>query len=44
MEVVRQMLRYIKGTVDYGVYYRKDDKFELVGYCDADYASDHDTR
>ena len=40
LEVVRRILRYIKGTLDYGLYYKKDDKFELVGYCDANHAGD----
>jgi len=44
LEVVRRILRYIKGTLDYCLYYKKDDKFELVGYCDTDFAGDHDTR
>jgi len=43
LEAVRRILWYIKGTFNYGRYYKKDDKFELVGYCDADYVGDHDT-
>ncbi|XP_057986538.1 secreted RxLR effector protein 161-like [Hevea brasiliensis] len=38
------MLRYIRSTVDYGILYKKGGDCKLVGYCDADYAGDHDTR
>ncbi|XP_020104098.1 uncharacterized protein LOC109721092 [Ananas comosus] len=44
LEAVRRILRYIKGTIDYGLLYRKGEACELRGYCDADYAGDHDTR
>ncbi|XP_017972474.1 PREDICTED: uncharacterized mitochondrial protein AtMg00810-like [Theobroma cacao] len=44
MEAVRRMLRYVKGTIDYGILYKKDKECKLVGYCDADYAGDYDTR
>ncbi|KAL6343110.1 hypothetical protein AAG906_018948 [Vitis piasezkii] len=32
------------GTIDYGLLYKKGEDCKLVGYCDADYAGDHDTR
>lgn len=44
LEAVRRILRYVKGTLDYGLFYTKGGKCELVGHCDADYAGDHDTR
>ena len=44
LEAVRRILRYIKGTIDYGILYKKDGASEMVRYCDADYAGDHDTR
>ncbi|XP_048491166.1 uncharacterized mitochondrial protein AtMg00810-like [Beta vulgaris subsp. vulgaris] len=44
LEAVRRILRYVKGTIDYGILYRNDKEFEVVGYCDADYAGDLDTR
>lgn len=44
LEAVRRILRYIKGTLGYGVMYKKGDECKLVGYCNADYAGDHDTR
>lgn len=44
LEVVRRILRYIKGTLGYGIMYKKGGDCKLVGYCDADYAGDYDTR
>ena len=44
LKAVRRILRYIKGTLDYGILYKKDGDCNLVGFCDADYAGDHDTR
>ncbi|KAK6276560.1 hypothetical protein POUND7_006269 [Theobroma cacao] len=44
MEAVRRMLRYVKGKIDYGILYKKDKECKLVGYCDADYTGDYDTR
>jgi len=34
----------VKGTLDYGILYKKDEDCNLVGFCDADYAGDRDTR
>ena len=33
----------MKGTIDYGLLYKKGEDCKLVGYCDADYEGDHDT-
>ncbi|KAL5769820.1 hypothetical protein ACOSP7_013974 [Xanthoceras sorbifolium] len=44
LEAVRRILRYVKSTIDYGLMYKKGGNCKLVGYCDADYAGDHDTR
>ena len=44
MEAVWQILRYVKSTTDYGLLYNKGESYKLTGYCDADYAGDHDTR
>jgi transposase InsO family protein len=40
------ILRYLAGTSDYGICYGASsaDAFTIKGYCDADYASDIDTR
>jgi len=34
----------MKGRLDYGLLYKKGEQCKIVGYCDADYAGDHDTR
>ncbi|CAL9002860.1 unnamed protein product [Prunus brigantina] len=40
----KRALRYIKGTVSFGIFYKKGGKEELVGYTDSDYAGDQDDR
>ncbi|XP_039131843.1 secreted RxLR effector protein 161-like [Dioscorea cayenensis subsp. rotundata] len=44
LESVRRILRYLKGTTVYGILYRKGERCQVTGYCDADYAGDCDTR
>ncbi|KAE8685700.1 putative disease resistance protein [Hibiscus syriacus] len=44
LETVRQILRYVKSTIDYGLLYKKGEDCKLVGYCDTDYVGGHDTR
>ncbi|BFG28414.1 hypothetical protein CerSpe_146880 [Prunus speciosa] len=44
LDAVRRILRYVKSTIDYGHLYKKGEDCKLIGYCDADYAGDHDTR
>ncbi|XP_017187340.1 uncharacterized mitochondrial protein AtMg00810-like [Malus domestica] len=44
LEAVRRILRYVKSTIDYGLLYKKCEDGKLVGYCDANFARDHDTR
>ncbi|XP_015161084.1 uncharacterized mitochondrial protein AtMg00810-like [Solanum tuberosum] len=44
MEDARRMLRYVKSTIDYGLLYKRSEECKLVGYCDSDYAGDHDIR
>ncbi|XP_043817369.1 secreted RxLR effector protein 161-like [Manihot esculenta] len=43
---VKQILRYIKGTLNYGCRYVKEERKELrlIGYCDSDLAGDIDDR
>jgi hypothetical protein len=43
-QAVRKILRYLKGTLDYGLFYkkRKSERHELVGFSDSDYARDVD--
>lgn len=37
-------MRYIRGTTEFKLTFKKGDKFEVKGYCDSDYASDLDRR
>lgn len=41
--VVKRILRYIKGTLNYGLHFRPS-PLSLVAYSNADWASDHDNR
>ena len=42
---VKHVFRYLKGTVDCGLCYCKDEQnVQLIGYCDADWASSSDRR
>lgn len=42
-QAAKGVLRYLAGTADYGLCYGGPDN-KIVGYCDADYAGDVDTR
>ncbi|KAL0418757.1 UNVERIFIED_CONTAM: Secreted RxLR effector protein [Sesamum radiatum] len=44
LEAVRRILRYMKSTLGYGIMFKKGEDCRLIGYCDANYAGDHDTR
>ncbi|KAL6321490.1 hypothetical protein AAG906_018459 [Vitis piasezkii] len=37
LSAVKRILRYLKGTMDIGLWYPKGDNFELIGYSDADF-------
>jgi hypothetical protein len=39
MEVVYQILRYLKRTPGKGLWFRKNQNLDLEGYCDVDWAS-----
>ena len=39
LSVVKRILRYLKGTMDIGLWYPIGDNFELIGYSDVDFAS-----
>lgn len=43
-QVAKRVLRYLKGTVDYGLFYKKDESNELVGFSDSDYDGDLEDR
>ena len=38
LSVVKRILRYLKGTMDIGLWYPKGDNFELIGFSDADFS------
>ena len=44
MTAAKQNLRYVKGTIDYGLVYKSEEDREWIGYCDSDYAGDLDDR
>lgn len=41
---VKRILKYLKGTVDYGLTYKTDVDLKLLAFSDADYAGDIKTR
>ena len=44
MAAMKHLLRYVAGTIDYGLAYTSNAEFELVGYSDSDMAGDVDDR
>ncbi|KAL0402493.1 UNVERIFIED_CONTAM: Retrovirus-related Pol polyprotein from transposon RE1 [Sesamum latifolium] len=42
MNAAKRILRYLKGTFDYGIFYTSSNDACLKGYCDSDYAGDVD--
>ncbi|KAL5574096.1 hypothetical protein UlMin_023693 [Ulmus minor] len=38
LQVVKQIIRYVNGTLDYGLWYSMDTTTDLVGYSDANWA------
>ncbi|GKA55772.1 retrovirus-related pol polyprotein from transposon TNT 1-94 [Tanacetum coccineum] len=43
LKEVKRIFRYLRGTVNTGLWYSKDSGFELTGFSDADYAGCKDT-
>ena len=41
---IKTIMRYLKGTEEYGLYYKKNEKFELRAYTDVDWAENVDDR
>ncbi|CAM8969155.1 unnamed protein product [Rhodiola kirilowii] len=41
---VKRIIKYVCGTVDFGIWYTKDTNPHLVGYCDADWAGNAEDR
>jgi hypothetical protein len=44
LEVVYQILRYLKGTPGKGLWFRANHHLNIEGYCDVDWASSSDDR
>ncbi|PKU77377.1 putative mitochondrial protein [Dendrobium catenatum] len=44
LKAAKRILRYIKGTIDFGLFYSSSNDFKLVGYSDSDWAGDLDER
>jgi len=44
LKTAKRILRYIKGTLDFGLLYLPSNDFRLKGYCDSDWAGDVDDR
>nr|XP_023886457.1 uncharacterized protein LOC111998595 [Quercus suber] len=44
LTAVKRIIRYINGTLDYGLWYSKDSNACLAGYSDADWAGSVDDR
>ena len=42
--VVKRIMRYLKGIEDYGLYYKKNENFELRAYKDVDWAGNVDDK
>ncbi|XP_050946536.1 secreted RxLR effector protein 161-like [Cucumis melo] len=43
-KVVKKVLRYLEGTKDYMLTYKRSDHLEVIGYSDSDFAGCVDTR
>ena len=44
LQAAKRVLRYLKRTVDYGIFYKKNGNKQLVAFIDSDYAGDLDRR
>lgn len=42
LAVVKRIMRYLKGTLEYGIWYKGGKESELIAYTDSDYAGDID--
>ncbi|GJV87393.1 hypothetical protein Tco_1531331, partial [Tanacetum coccineum] len=44
LKEVKRIFRYLRGTINMGLWYSKDSGFELTAFSDADHAGSIDTR
>ena len=44
VQAAKKVLRYLKGTIDFGIWYKRGGGGELLVYTDSDFAGDVDTR
>ncbi|TYG56485.1 hypothetical protein ES288_D08G067500v1 [Gossypium darwinii] len=44
MKAAKRILCYLKGTIEFGLFYSFSHDFQLMGFCDSDFASDIDDR
>ncbi|KAK2977171.1 hypothetical protein RJ640_000422 [Escallonia rubra] len=42
MKAAKRILRYLKGTIEFGLFYSPSNNFKLSAYCDSDFAGDLD--
>ena len=42
--VVNRIIRYVNGTIDYGIWFFKDTNSNLAGYCDANWVGNANDR
>ena len=40
LTVVKRIFRYLKGTTNLGLFYKKSQDYKLLGFCDVDYDRD----
>ena len=43
-QAVKRILRYLQGTIHYGLLLQPSSSLELYAFCDADWGSDHDDK
>ena len=41
LKTAKRVIKYVKGTLNYGLNYKLSEVFELIGYSYSDYAGDH---
>ena len=44
LRAIKRILRYLKGTIDYGIRFLKQSSLRLIGFYDVDWAGCMDTR